>query len=136
MIPSAKMDALENAPPTKASNNPRTPLLALSERLLNLLGSIPGKTINEPNLYMNSKRMVKVILLRNSSMLQIFFSVVMNFFTDDNQFIICKKVKKRSLLRLTNIGKLFDYFNSSTSCFNCCFSFGTNCVNFESITSF
>ena len=37
--------------------------------------------------------MVKVILLRNSSMLQIFFKVVMNFFTDDNQFSICKKVK-------------------------------------------
>lgn len=93
MIPNAKMEAFEKAPPTKASNRPRTPLLALSDKLLNLLGSIPGKTIKDPILYIKSNKMVKVILLRNSSMLQIFFNVVMNFFTDDNQFIICKKVK-------------------------------------------
>ena len=45
MIPNAKMEAFEKAPPTKASNNPRTPLLAELLKLLNLLGSIPGSTM-------------------------------------------------------------------------------------------
>ena len=48
MIPKANIDALEKAPPTKASNNPSIPLFVLSVKLANLLGSIPGSTINEP----------------------------------------------------------------------------------------
>ena len=36
---------------------------------------------------------MKVILLRNSSMLQIFLSVVMNFFTEFNQFSYLQKIK-------------------------------------------
>jgi hypothetical protein len=82
MIPSAKIEALEKAPPTNASNNPSIPLLALLLRLLNLLGSIPGSTMNDPNLYMKSNKIVNVILSRNSSILQMFFNVVMNFFTE------------------------------------------------------
>ena len=51
MIPNAKMDAFEKAPPTKVSSKPSMPDLELSARLDNLLGSIPGKTIKEPRRY-------------------------------------------------------------------------------------
>ena len=49
-MPNAKMEALEKAPPTKAFNKPSMPPCVLAVRLSNLLGSIPGKTIKDPNL--------------------------------------------------------------------------------------
>lgn len=42
------MEALEKAPPTKASNKPNIPPLVLSPKASSLLGSIPGKTMYEP----------------------------------------------------------------------------------------
>ena len=48
IIPKANIEAFENAPPTKASNNPSIPFLVLSLKWASLLGSIPGKTIKEP----------------------------------------------------------------------------------------
>lgn len=48
MIPNAKIDAFEKAPPTKASSKPSIPVEVLAVKLANLLGSIPGKTMNEP----------------------------------------------------------------------------------------
>ena len=95
-MPNAKIDALEKAPPTKASNKPKTPELALWLRLLNLLGSIPGNTMNEPRRYMNSNRIVNVILLRSSSMLQIFFKVDMNFFTEFYYLELSKNKKRHN----------------------------------------
>ena len=96
MIPNANIEALEKAPPTKASNNPKTPELALWLRLLNLLGSIPGNTMKEPRRYMKSKRIVKVIFLRSSSMLQIFFKVDMNFFTEFYYLELSKNKKRHN----------------------------------------
>ena len=48
IIPNAKIDALEKAPPTNASNRPNIPPFELLLRFASLLGSIPGKTIKEP----------------------------------------------------------------------------------------
>ena len=39
------IEALEKAPPTKASNNPNIPPLVLSPNASSLLGSIPGNTM-------------------------------------------------------------------------------------------
>ena len=86
MIPNAKMEAFEKAPPTKAFSKPSIPPWVLAERLSNLFGSIPGNTINDPSLYMKSNNRVKTILFLNSSMLQIFLIVVINFFTELIQF--------------------------------------------------
>ena len=48
MIPNAKIDAFEKAPPTNVSSKPSIPDFVLSVRLANLFGSIPGNTIKEP----------------------------------------------------------------------------------------
>ncbi len=50
IIPKAKMDAFENAPPTNASRRPSMPPLELFSRLVSLLGSRPGSTMCDPNL--------------------------------------------------------------------------------------
>jgi hypothetical protein len=50
MIPRAKIDALENAPPENIFNNPRIPseLWLLKASKFAGLGSIPGRMTNEP----------------------------------------------------------------------------------------
>ena len=47
MIPNAKMDACEKAPPAKVSNRPSKPpfLLALAVAVAKRLGFSPGRTI-------------------------------------------------------------------------------------------
>src|SRR5688572_26750658 len=82
MIPNARMDACEKAPPANASSNPNMPLLADWLNSSSLFGSIPGNTMCAPRRYTNTKVMVTMILPLSSSMLQIFLSVCMNFFTD------------------------------------------------------
>ena len=49
IIPKAKIEAFEKAPPTKASSRPNMPPFELLLKLASLLGSIPGKTIKEPS---------------------------------------------------------------------------------------
>jgi hypothetical protein len=73
MMPSAKMDALLNAPPRKLFKYPNIPL----EFLLgsNKFGSIPGSTIKEPSLKMIKYPMVFRILTLRSSMEKMFFMV-------------------------------------------------------------
>jgi hypothetical protein len=80
MIPKAKMEALLNAPPEKASIKPRIPVLFWSPAVI-LVGSIPGSTMCEPRRYIAIIIRVKMILPLRSSMLQIFLSVCINFFT-------------------------------------------------------
>lgn len=48
MIPNAKIDALEKAPPTNVSSKPSMPDSVLDASEANLFGSIPGNTMNEP----------------------------------------------------------------------------------------
>ncbi len=79
MIPSASMDALEKLPPAKVSNNPSKPSFAPDKS--NLFGSIPGSTMCAPNLYTRIRSKVILILLLNSSILQIFLSVLISLFT-------------------------------------------------------
>src|SRR6187431_537726 len=96
MIPNAKMDACENAPPANVSIKPSIPFLELAIEAWIPSGSIPGKTICAPIRYTNINARVKRILLRNSSILQIFFSVLINFFTDAERFKY-RKTKKTHL---------------------------------------
>ena len=48
MIPNAKIDAFEKAPPTNVSSKPSIPFSVLDASAANLFGSIPGKTMKEP----------------------------------------------------------------------------------------
>ena len=76
MIPKARIEAWEKAPPAKVSNNPSKPFLeAFAWALAKRLGLIPGKTICVPRRYVNNKASVTTILLRSSSIDQIFFRV-------------------------------------------------------------
>lgn len=76
MIPSAKIDALLNAPPKNVSSKPKIP----SEFIFKRLGSTPGRTIKEPSLKIAKKRRVLMILTLKSSMANMFRIVVTNFF--------------------------------------------------------
>ena len=133
MIPNAKMEALENAPPANESNIPRIPSLAFVFNCSNPFGSTPGKTICEPTRYTSNNKRVYTILLRNSSMLQIFFRVCMSFFTGKNLF---KNLLKRKKTHFHASGKyrenLLHNFNRTTRRFNSRFCFFAECVYFES----
>ena len=48
MIPSAKIDALENAPPENMSSSDIRPPAVCDWSLSNMAGLIPGSTTNEP----------------------------------------------------------------------------------------
>jgi hypothetical protein len=50
MIPNAKMDAFEKAPPENIFKRPRIPSEDCCLRAPNAFGSTPGNTTNEPNL--------------------------------------------------------------------------------------
>ena len=80
MIPNAKMDALENAPPENIFNRDIRPVLVCSCSLARASGLIPGRTTNEPNRYTAAKARVKRILVRKSSTLHMFLRVSINFF--------------------------------------------------------
>ena len=67
------MDALLNAPPKKLFRYPKIPPEFLCGS--NRFGSIPGSTINEPNLNMTKNPIVLRILTRRSSMENMFFMV-------------------------------------------------------------
>ena len=80
MIPIAKIDAWLKAPPANVSIKPRIPLLDAWPRFS---GLIPGKTMCVPMRYIKIRSRVYKILLRNSSMLQMFLNVLIKFFTED-----------------------------------------------------
>lgn len=71
MIPKAKIEALENAPPKMVSNNPKIPCASPD----NLDGSTPGSTTKEPSLNIIKNPIVLKILSLSSSMENIFFMV-------------------------------------------------------------
>ena len=50
IIPNAKIDALEKAPPENMFNKARRPSLVCSCNFDNISGLIPGRTTYEPNL--------------------------------------------------------------------------------------
>ena len=84
MIPNAKIDALLNAPPEKMFNNPINPLP--STWLCNACkasGLMPGITTKLPKRYTKIKANVNKIRLRNSSILNIFLMVSINFLIAD-----------------------------------------------------
>ena len=75
IIPNAKIEALEKAPPENMSNNASNPPLVCSCKAVNALGSIPGRTTYVPKRYIaTNKRVVRIRFLR-SSIFQIFFIV-------------------------------------------------------------
>ena len=78
MIPKPKMEALLKAPPRKVSIKLNIP----SDSPDNWLGSIPGKTIKEPNLNTIRKPIVFRIRILKSSIEKMFLTVVINFFID------------------------------------------------------
>jgi hypothetical protein len=69
MIPNAKMDARLNEPPRKVFNRSKIPPCA---PVPNKLGSMPGSTMNEPNLKMIKNPIVFRILILRSSIEKIF----------------------------------------------------------------
>ena len=87
MIPNAKTDACEKAPPVKAFNNwdiSFPPELA-DITLLSTLPFTPGNTTKEPNLYTSNNPSVKIILFLRSSILQILRKVVNSFCIEEGQ---------------------------------------------------
>ena len=75
MIPNAKIEALENAPPENMFNKAKRPSLVCSCNLDSIFGSIPGRTIYEPNLYIATNNIVMRIRFLRSSIFHIFFNV-------------------------------------------------------------
>jgi len=73
MMPKAKIDALLNAPPRKLFKYPRIPVEFLSGS--SKLGSMPGKTTNDPSLKIIKNPIVFRILILRSSMEKMFFMV-------------------------------------------------------------
>jgi hypothetical protein len=69
MIPNAKMDALLNEPPRNVFNKSKIPPCAPAP---NKLASMPGSTMNEPNLKMIKNPIVFRILTLRSSIEKIF----------------------------------------------------------------
>jgi hypothetical protein len=80
MIPNAKIDALEKAPPENIFNRDIKPVLVCSCNWVKAVGLIPGSTTNEPKRYTAAKARVKRILFLRSSTLHMFFKVSINFF--------------------------------------------------------
>ena len=80
MIPRAKMDALENAPPENMFSRDMSPVLVCSLKAVKASGLIPGRTMNEPKRYIAAKPSVMRILVRRSLTCQMFFNVSINFF--------------------------------------------------------
>src|SRR5678810_541541 len=132
MIPNAKMDACENAPPANVSIKPRIPFLEFDICCAMLSGLIPGKTICAPTRYININARVKRILLRNSSILQIFFSVLINFFTDAERFKDRKTKKTHLTCAVASYGKSCKNFYCAACRFDRSFSFFTYIIYFQS----
>ena len=126
------MDACENAPPANVSIKPSIPFLELAIEAWMPSGSIPGKTICAPTRYININARVKRILLRNSSILQIFFSVLINFFTDAERFKYRKTKKTHLTCAVASYGKSGKNFYSAACRLYCSFSFLTYSTYFKS----
>jgi hypothetical protein len=75
MIPSAKIEALEKAPPENMLSKDIKPSLVWFSKGLSPSGFTPGRTINDPKRYTRIKRNVKRILFLKSSIFQMFFIV-------------------------------------------------------------
>ena len=104
MIPRAKIDALENAPPENISSKDINPPPSVCfERLSNVAVSTPGSTIYDPNLYTATKPIVIKIRVRKSSILHILDIVFTNlmFLSLSIAFPIC--------LEFYNITTFFSY---------------------------
>ena len=99
----AKMDAWLKAPPANVSIKPRIPFPVPFAKLS---GLIPGNTIWVPMRYMKIRSRVYSILLRSSSMLQIFLNVLIRFLTEDKSLRFAKHIL---LLQYNQI-----YFTTST----------------------
>ena len=82
MIPNAKIEALENAPPENMFNKDMSPSLVCCCNCARRSGAIPGNTMNEPKRYIATKRRVMRIRVRKSSILQMFLIVSIIFFID------------------------------------------------------
>ena len=80
MIPNAKIEALENAPPENIFNNPKIPSEVCCLRASNESGFTPGNTTNDPNLYTKRNKSVLKIFVRSSSIEKMFFTVLKKFF--------------------------------------------------------
>ena len=76
------MEALEKDPPANIFNKPNNPSLACPS--CKELGSTPGRTINEPILYIKRIKSVYKIRTLNSSIFQILDKVVNSFFINYN----------------------------------------------------
>ena len=132
MIPNAKIDAWENAPPANVSIRPRIPPFEFSIAPPMVSGLIPGNTMCAPTRYININASVKRILLRNSSILQIFFSVLNNFFTDAERFKYHKTKKTHLTCAVASYGKSGKNFYSAACSLNCSFSFLAYSIYFKS----
>src|SRR4030043_850052 len=97
IIPSAKTDAWEKAPPENISSNPIIPEDVWLCKFASWEGSIPGREIYFPSLYRRIIPSVYSNLARRSSIFQIFFKVLI------------------SLMEL-------QFYNGSVFGFNCCSS--------------
>jgi hypothetical protein len=80
IIPNAKIDAFEKAPPENMFNRAIKPVSVCFSNWANALGSIPGSTTNEPKRYTAARAKVHKIRDLRSSTLQMFFMVSINFF--------------------------------------------------------
>jgi hypothetical protein len=80
MMPNAKIEALENAPPENMFSRDISPVLVCSLRAVKASGLIPGRTMNDPKRYIAANAKVMRILVRRSSTRQMFFKVAKNFF--------------------------------------------------------
>ena len=97
------MDAFAKAPPTKEFSKPSIPPEALCCRFASWLGSIPGRTMKDPSLNTKINASVRTSFFLNSSIVQIFFNVLINFFTELSKFNCCysKNGKQISINYLT-----------------------------------
>src|SRR5215203_2124811 len=126
------MDACENAPPANVSIKPSIPFLELAIEAWIPSGSIPGRTICAPTRYININAKVKRILLRNSSILQIFFSVFINFFTDAERFKDRNTKKTHLTCAVASYGKSSKNFYCASGSFDRSFCFLTYGIYFKS----
>src|SRR5688500_18207318 len=103
MMPMAKIEAWLKAPPANVSIKPRIPFVEPCAKFSVL---IPGNTMCVPIRYIKIRSRVYSILLRRSSLLQIFLNVLIRFFTEDKSLRFAKHIL---LLQYNQI-----YFTTST----------------------
>ena len=80
MIPNAKIEALEKAPPENIFNRDISPVLVCSRSAVKASGLMPGNTMNEPKRYIAAKARVMRIRVLKSSTRHMFLRVSINFF--------------------------------------------------------